>query len=218
MHYVFLCLFVLISAAHLYASFRDDKRLRAWTKGGILLSLLGYYLFAAAGQIRWLVIVAILTSWLGDVFLIFRWGFAAGGVSFMISHLCFILIYWPNLVFSPSYWYVYALLALVYGTAVFFEFRALKGCMRKSLYYPMILYLVVNAAMNSAAFLQMLHVPCTATVFIFVGAALFFASDSILFLVRFHKTQLVWRRHFLVMLTYILAEFLIVRGILMLPA
>ena len=51
--------------------------------------------------------------------------------------------------------------------------------------------------------------PCLATVVTFIGAVLFFASDSTLFFVRFKKDGLL-KTHFLVMLTYILGEFLIV--------
>ena len=45
-------------------------------------------------------------------------------------------------------------------------------------------------------------------------AVLFFASDSILFFVRFKK-DCVFKTHFMVMLTYILAQFLIVEGFIL---
>ena len=48
-------------------------------------------------------------------------------------------------------------------------------------------------------------------------AVLFFASDSTLFFVRFKKDGLL-KTHFLVMLTYILGEFLIVEGFILLAA
>ena len=52
---------------------------------------------------------------------------------------------------------------------------------------------------------------------LFIGAVLFFASDSTLFFVRFKKDGLL-KTHFLVMLTYILGEFLIVEGFILLAA
>ena len=52
----------------------------------------------------------------------------------------------------------------------------------------------------------------------YAGAVLFFVSDCALFLVRYHKNKnLVYRRHFTVMLTYVLGELLITQGMLMLP-
>jgi uncharacterized membrane protein YhhN len=50
----------------------------------------------------------------------------------------------------------------------------------------------------------------------FAGAVLFFASDCTLFLVRYHDNEnLVFRKHFTVMLTYLLAEFLITFGMIL---
>ena len=49
----------------------------------------------------------------------------------------------------------------------------------------------------------------------FAGAVLFFISDCTLFLVRYHKNKnLIFKRHFTVMLTYLLGELLIVIGVL----
>ena len=51
----------------------------------------------------------------------------------------------------------------------------------------------------------------------YVGAVLFFISDCTLFLVRYHKNKdLIFKRHFTVMLTYIVGELLITQGVLML--
>ena len=62
-----------------------------------------------------------------------------------------------------------------------------------------------------------ISLPCLATAVTFIGAVLFFASDSTLFFVRFKKDGLL-KTHFLVMLTYILGEFLIVEGFILLAA
>ena len=57
-----------------------------------------------------------------------------------------------------------------------------------------------------------LAIPAAVT---FAGAVLFFISDTLLFFVRTDKDA-AQRSHFHVMLTYILGEFLIVLGLLML--
>ena len=91
---LFLVLFAAVSILHLAASFVSNKKLRAATKGFILLFLLLYYLFAAEKR-NGVLIAAVATSWLGDVLLIppgNGW-FAAGGISFMLSHFCFIAVY-----------------------------------------------------------------------------------------------------------------------------
>lgn len=214
MQYVFLALFIVVSLAHLYGSFRDDRHLRNLTKGCILLCLMGYY-SSSVTAVNYYVVAALVFSLLGDIALIFSGGFAYGGVSFMLSHLCFIFAYLPDVELAAVPWYVFLLLPVVYGGAVFFVQRELKAHIPKKLFAPMTLYLVFNAVMNVFACFRLCSAPGLATALTYIGAVLFFISDCILFVVRFHKTKSVWRNHFLVMLTYILGEFLIVYGLLL---
>jgi len=215
MRYVFFALFWLVSLVHLYGSFRNDRHIRNLTKGCILLSLMGYYA-TAVGTVNYYVVGALIFSLLGDIALIFSGGFAYGGVSFMASHVFFILAYLPDIRFDAVPWFAFVLPALVYGAVAFLVLRELKPHIPKKLFWPMSFYLVCNAAMNVFAFARLCSTPCLATTITYIGAALFFVSDCILFVVRFHKTKSVWRNHFLVMLTYIIGEFLIVHGMLLL--
>lgn len=212
----FFVLFVLVSCIHLYASYRSDKKLRAMTKPFILLFLLAWYISASVSPSR-IIIAAIALSWLGDVLLIpngVKW-FTLGGISFMISHAFFILAYINNVVFSLIPFWVIALAAAVYLTAVFFVFRGLRASLPKPLFYPMFLYLMINGIMNCFALFQLASVPCLASAVTFIGATQFFVSDSSLFYVRFKKDGRL-KTHFVVMLTYIIAELLIVLGLVML--
>ncbi len=215
MRYLFLALFLLVSLVHLYGSFLNDKKIRKYTKSWILLCLLGYYA-TSVSQVNWFVVAALVFSFLGDVALIFDGWFAVGGVSFLLSHVCFIQAYVPNIAFSAIPWFVYPLLALAYGAAIFLVFRAIGKYLPKSLFYPMLAYLIANAAMNGFALMQLLSNPGLPTALIYIGAVFFFVSDCILFNVRFHKERHVWRNHFPVMLAYIIGEFLIVEGLILL--
>lgn len=215
MIYFYLAMFVISSTVHLYASYKSNKKLRAQSKGFILLGLLGWYTCAAAPAEN-IVIAALIASWLGDVLLIpkgVKW-FTIGGISFFFSHLFFIFAYAPNVSFAAFPMWAAVLIALVYIVAACLVFRGLKDSLPKPLFYPMFLYLLTNAAMNCTAFFQLLSKPCAATVVTFIGAMLFFASDSALFYTRFKKDS-IFKNHFFVMLTYILAEFLIVLGLIL---
>ena len=216
MKYLFLSVFVIASIIHLYASHKSNSKLRAQSKGFLLLSLLGWYC-CAASCVQPIVIAAILTSWLGDVLLIpkgVKW-FALGGISFAVSHFFFALTYCQNVDFAALPIWAVVLIAAFYIIAVLLVFRGLGDCLPEKLYYPMFGYLLINGAMNCFALFQLLTVPCAATVITFVGAVLFFASDSALFYTRFKKDS-VFKNHFFVMLSYIIGEFLIVLGIVML--
>ena len=213
---LFLLLFAAVSVVHLAASFVSNKKLRAATKGFILLFLLLYYLFAAEKR-NGVLIAAVATSWLGDVLLIppgNGW-FAAGGISFMLSHFCFIAVYIMAVNFADVNVLLTVLAFLVYCVLIFLVFRALRETTPKKLYGGMIFYLFCNAAMNVFAFMLLVSRPCAATALTYIGAVSFFASDSLLFLRKFYKKP-IWRGYFSVMITYIIAEFLITQGILML--
>lgn len=218
MNIFFLAVFAISSIIHLYASLKSNKKLRAYTKGFILIGLLGWYC-CVASPVLCIVVAAIATSWLGDVLLIphgTKW-FTAGGISFLASHLCFAFAYMANINFAVIPVWAIIAIALVYFTIACFVFKGLRPHLPKALFYPMFVYLLANGTMNCFAFYQLLSVPCTATIITFIGAVLFFISDSTLFYVRFKKDS-VFKNHFIVMLTYIIAEFLIVWGLVLIAA
>ena len=215
MKYVFLGIFIIASVIHLYASLKKDKKLRGWSKIFIVSSLLGWY-WVAADKVMPVFLLALFFSWLGDVLLIPNSMklFTAGGISFGVSHILFILTYNKNVNFSLIPLWIIIVAAVVYITAACFVFKGLKNHLPKPLFYPMFFYLLANGLMNCFALYQLLSVKNTAALIVFIGAALFFCSDSVLFYTRFKKDT-IFKNHFVVMLTYIFAEFLIVLGTLM---
>ena len=218
MKYVFLCAFALLSLMHLMYSWKDEKKGRAMTKPFLLILLLLYYAFSAKPVDIWLA-AALFTSWLGDVLLIPEgngW-FTAGGIAFLLSHLCFIGAYVKRIDFAAVRWLWVLPAAIVYFGIAWWIIRTIRETTPKSMVVPMHLYLLANGAMNTFAFMLLISVTCTGSAFAFVGAILFFASDCTLFLLRYGpKPELIFKKHFTVMLTYLLGEFLIAQGILML--
>lgn len=214
MNYVFLAVFFIAVAIHLYASFKDNKKIRNITKPFILPSLLGFYALSAR-SVSAAIILALLFSWLGDVLLIpkgTKW-FTAGGIAFMISHGFFIAGYCRGILFSEIHIALIILLSVFFTVTVAFIFSKLNPHLPKALFYPMFLYLMINGAMNCFAIFRCVSSPTAATITTAVGAALFFVSDTSLFFVRFNKNGRL-KTHFVVMLTYTIGEFLIVLGLL----
>ena len=214
MKYVFLAVFVISTAIHLYASLKKIDKMRNITKPFILLSLLGFYV-VSANVISLMIILALIFSWLGDVLLIpkgVKW-FTAGGIAFMISHAFFIAGYCRDIVFSAIPVFLIVLLAVFFIVTVAFIFSKLKEHLPKQLFYPMFLYLLINGAMNCFAIFRCVSNPTAATITTAIGAALFFISDTSLFFVRFKKDGKL-QTHFVVMLTYSIGEFLIVLGLI----
>jgi len=209
-----LLIFAISTTVHLYASFVQNRKLRNITKPFILLALLGYYLYAAS-EVRTFIILALIFSWLGDVFLIIKgvkW-FVIGGICFEISHIFFIFGYLKDIEFANLNMVVVVGLEVIYFIIVSIIFKELKKHLPKSLFYPMYLYLFINGTMNCFALFRLLSSNCLTYIVSFIGALLFFISDSTLFFVRFKK-GCSQQFHFYVMLTYSIGELLIVLGLL----
>ena len=211
-------LFLVFSAWHLWESWREDPVGRARSKPFPILLLALSVLFAPRPDL--LLAAALLTSWLGDVLLIPKghgW-FAAGGVSFLFSHLLFIAVYLPRIDPMRQPWALIAAAALLYCAVALRVILAVRDNTPKLMLPPMYLYLLANSAMNTAALMQLFSLRTPGALAAWAGALLFFASDCCLFLVRYHpRRDLVPKKHFPVMLLYLLGEFLIARGIQTLP-
>ena len=217
MRYVFLTLYILCSGIHLYHSWKDLSKKRSMTKPWLLLLLTAWYLVSAE-DISWILAAALLTSWLGDVLLIPKghgW-FTAGGISFLISHFLFIAVYAPSAAFGEVPWALVGPVALVYYGISIMIIRAVKPTTPKAMVAPMCFYLIANSTMNLFALMRLLTLKTPGSLVAWVGAVLCFVSDCTLFLVRYYpRKQLIFKKHFTVMLTYLAGEALITLGILM---
>jgi len=214
--YLFLAFYCVFTSIHLYATKKKERLLRGSTKGYILFSLLAFYIVAMMNKNQEpsiLVILAIIFSFIGDMFLIpkgTKW-FAIGGIAFLISHIFFVLSYATYTDFNnvPIIAIILILVAFVSATVVIFT--KLKKYLPKALFYPMFFYLVCNGTMNSFAIFRLIAGVDLTSIITVIGAILFFISDTSLFFVRFNKDS-VMKTHFLVMITYSIAELLIVLG------
>ena len=217
MKYIFLAAFWLLTIWHLVDSWRNDQRRRAMSKPFLLLTLALFYVFSAE-KISLVLVGALLTSWLGDVLLIPKghgW-FITGGVFFLISHFLFIAVYIPYIQFAQVPWLLIVPVALVYYGISFAVIRAVKPTTPKLMVAPMCLYLLINSTMNVFALMRLITTRSLGGIVGYVGAVLFFVSDCVLYLVRYHKNEnLVFRKHFSVMLAYLTGEFLIALGVLL---
>lgn len=216
--HLILLLFIIAASIHLYYSWKDEEKGRAVTKPFLLILLVLYYVLSA-NPIFWLLFTALITSWLGDVLLIPKgngW-FFAGGIFFMVSHICFILIYVRKINWNDVVWPIIIILALIYLGAACIIVKQIWDYVPNLLIFPMLFYMIANSIMNLFAMMQFMTLKNPGAMVAYLGAMLFFISDCSLYLVRYHHNpDVIFKRHFTVMLTYLLGEFLITQGILML--
>lgn len=216
--YILLALLAVVSGVHLYDSWRGNAPRRRYTKPFLLPLIIAYYLAASAAP-SWLLVIALVFSWLGDVLLIphgNKW-FVMGGISFMMTHFLFIAVYARRVTFSGVKWWLVIPVAVVYYGISAVIIKNLTPSTPKMMLAPMYVYLLSNSTMNVFALMQLLSAKSAGAAVAFAGAVLFFISDCTLFLVRYHKNKkLIFKDHFTVMLTYIAGELLIAHGMIML--
>lgn len=209
----FLILYLIFSVIHLYGSAKKNDKIRNITKPLLMPTLACFYI-CSVPVINWYVLALIITSWLGDVFLMIhgmKW-FTIGGVSFLCTHILLIYLYLQNITWSLQSVTVFVLYAIIGSGIVASEYVRLIRYMPKSNAAALLTYLCCNIVMNMFAALQAVSNLNEGSGLILLGALLFLMSDSLLYLVRFDKKLPFYGQHFNVMLTYTLAKLLIVIG------
>ncbi|HEY8399172.1 MAG TPA: lysoplasmalogenase [Flavihumibacter sp.] len=91
-----LAYYLFILAVHLLAIVIESDLIRSSSKSQLMPALLLYYVVNAPKQSnRWLVYLAIVASWLGDLFLMQQGSgyFMAGLASFLLAHVFYIVIF-----------------------------------------------------------------------------------------------------------------------------
>jgi uncharacterized membrane protein YhhN len=210
---------VVITVHFLAQLFGEEYKLVEEISKALFLPTLIIYLYVQPNVTnkpgKNIVMLGLFGSFLGDVFLISKSLFIPGMIAFMMTHVCNILffskLYSPK---QPKSKIVLVSTFLLVCFCVFIYFQ-LSGGMG-NLIYPVLVYM----ALISSAALMAIHISnnkatkIIANNFWIPGMLFFLASDSIL---AFNKFD--WSRNspvenigLVIMITYGLAQFLLVKG------
>ncbi|MGI6200373.1 MAG: lysoplasmalogenase [Christensenellales bacterium] len=205
-------LFAAASLIHLAACWGEKKTLAGVTKV-LLMPLLAVLAGLYAPQVPALVGIGLLLGWAGDALLLFQGSgfFVAGALSFLAGHGCYIAAMAPQVAFGAVPAWGYALIVAAYVLAAALLYRGLRadlGPMR----LPVLAYMAGIEAMSAVALLRMLTLPGLGPVAGFLGSVLFVVSDGVLAYSNFSKRVRIPRSGFVIMLTYIAAQALILLG------
>lgn len=211
----FSLIFCLIVIAELISgTIPALEQLHFVTKPAIVGSLLIFFWIKCKTlekSLRLLISFALLFSLLGDVLLLFIDEspnyFLTGLIAFLIAHIMYVIAFLKhrNKALKPI---GFVLILLAYGLGLIY---VLKDGLNDML-VPVIIYMIVILSMASTAFLRQGKVSKPSFILVFVGALLFMISDSILALNKFYSPLAY--ANIGIMLTYALAQFSIVFGIL----
>jgi len=170
-------------------------------------------LHTSASKHRWIILVGLIFSFLGDVFLLAEdtnpLFFIFGLVSFLITHIfycCYflgVMRIGTSLLKQKPY---FLLLTAIYTAGLLYFLIPRLG----NLTIPVILYACVLSLMFVCSLYAFNFVKPSAAKLFVTGAAFFVISDSLLVINKFYIAFAA--AGFLIMLTYCLAQYFIVRG------
>ncbi|NLP58209.1 lysoplasmalogenase [Lutibacter sp. B1] len=204
-------LFFLFSVLDVAGIIFNNQTLIHFSKPFILLSLIVMYVLKVDKKYK-LYILALLLCFLGDVFLMYKGEmyFIVGLVSFLLAHFLFIKIVLNRIQNST-------LLKVIISTIPFLLFLltlilTLKNSLGDML-LPVIVYGLTISIFGMVSLLDYLNTTSAKSLFMFLGALVFIISDATLAINKFyHSTHLF---EVLVMVTYILAQYLIFRSMIL---
>ncbi len=213
-----ISLYIVISIVNLVFCFLENEKWRKITKPFCMLPLLGFVLSISPNN-YWLWI-SIIFAWIGDVLFIFKHNKAfviAGILSFLLAHTSYLFEFLelfkgvgPDIVSSYAFFLRFYPLSIIPAIPVsyFLSKKDWKLTIIGSIYQSALI-----AVFASAVFA--LTLGCNHTysyVFILIGALFYYSSDFINAFTLYIKK--VKRREVYIMSFYLLAQFLIVVGII----
>lgn len=183
----------------------------------LLIPLLGFGVyFYRKFPSRNILLTALLFSWIGDVILLFadiaEIYFIIGLVSFLIAHIAYCVLFNKQ---NTGEIHINKVLFAIGSLVIAFYLIAMVMILMPNLgdlKIPVIIYASVISTMLLFAFNGYLIWKKKGALYIFLGATVFVISDSILAMNKFHAP--IQQSAFFIMLTYLVAQYLIVYGVL----
>ncbi|WP_428229190.1 lysoplasmalogenase [Flavobacterium sp.] len=213
---IFFKIYILLSILYLLILLSGYENLDLFLKP-VLVPLLGFGVyFYRKFPSRNILLTAIIFSWIGDVLLLFadmaEIYFILGLVAFLIAHLAYCVLF--NKQITGEIQINKFLFGIGSLTIAFYLIGIVLVLMPNlgDLKIPVIIYAAVISTMLLFAFNGYLIWKKPGALYIFLGAIAFVVSDSTLAINKFHTP--IEKSSFFIMLTYLVAQYLIVMGIL----
>ncbi|ENZ03261.1 hypothetical protein HMPREF1092_00447 [Clostridium thermobutyricum] len=202
-----IILFLIVSILHVISCYKENQKLRNITKPLLMPILILNFLFNGK-DINTIIILSLFFGFLGDVFLIKSKNsnfFIIGLLSFLIGHIFYIVELFKNINFK-NFYFIYLFTLLIPIIISYFIYKTIKH----NLYnfkIPVIIYIFIIGFMLSLSIFYFLTNTTSFSFIAMLGAILFVLSDSILSISTFKGS--FKRDSFFIMITYIMAQFLL---------
>jgi len=212
--YKFLYVYLIVAIAELLidADILQIESLRYLTKPLLMIQLMLFVHDNLLGPTKRKLIYTLFFAFLGDVFLMFSQVvfFPLGLGAFLIMQVFYILIFFKKLSFHKFSFLDLTVLALVVAYILLF-LNILWHGVGPDLKIPVVAYAIALGSMAFFAYLRRFYTGGRAYWMVFFGAIFFVISDSLLAYNKFVAT--ITGNSFYVMGTYILAQLLLILGL-----
>ena len=205
--------FIIIAVGDIVAIKYDKVKLRYFTKT-LLIPLLALFYIISIANLNGMILSALICCFLGDFFLLWsqkKTFFIAGLISFLLGHIFYTIAFLQTTSFLSGIpkWFYFSLFPYIwYGIFILKKLNPYLYSMK----VPGIVYLSLILIMSFASFSRIWALKGVSFWLPFVGSIFFIASDSLLAFRNFkHKLTRGWIS---VMITYVLAQLLIIFGFL----
>ena len=205
-----LIAFVLFSLIDFYGIYLEKQLMVNFAKPMLMITLFWYY-YSNTKQLNKYFVLGLFFSFLGDLFLLGTGEvyFIFGLLFFLIAHVFYIIMVLRLIPARKPKDFIMAgvpflLLFLVLMNVLFAGLGSMK--------IPVIIYAMTISFFGIVSLLLYLQSKTKISLLLLVGVLIFISSDTILALNLFYKTQLFYP--LLIMMTYVLAQYLICRFVL----
>ena len=207
---IWLVLFAVTAATVFSALLLDVQVLYLAAKPFLMITLLLYFVSASKGMPDWrvYVVLALVFSWAGDIFMISSDWFIAGLSSFLIAHVFYIIAYHRTGASRGELKPLDIIKFVLYGAVLIWLIYPGLGDMM----IPVIIYAAVLLIMGVWAHKRRGATNAKSFVLVATGAIVFALSDGMIALNKFAFE--IPAERILIMTTYITAQYLIVQGLL----
>ena len=207
-------IYLIISGANLVAQIIPSEELNSYTKP-LLMPLLMFYVYRTSlGKVTGRVLllcVALLLSWLGDIALMYQGEtiyFMVGIGLFLLAQVTYIIVLSKSTTEKLTFDPIKVLPFIIYGIGLFKLLIPNAGDFQ----IPIFIYGIVIMVMASTARLREGKSEKLSYRMALYGSMLFVISDSLIAINKFYIE--LPQAGFLIMITYISAQLLLVKGVL----
>ncbi|MFX1297599.1 MAG: lysoplasmalogenase [Promethearchaeota archaeon] len=209
--YLFLVCIFIFAALEIYGEYKDNNTLIYAFKPLVLPTIVLFYVFGAHANIDWLIVVALICGWAGDILLMLKndkW-FLFGMVAFLFNQIFFIISFFISIrdISDFNIWGLFLL-----GPAIMIILFTVPKFINKTgdLKIPVLVYMATILLMHIAAVLRLAEFSGLEFIFVYVGSISFIFSDAYLALNKWDEPAK--QKRIINMMTYFLAQFYIALG------